>query len=364
MENEKINSSEEAEKNIESGSKLDKLDALLLNDDNDADDADYYAAEVAFDAFMAEYRDLINRSLADAAAAKAEAESQADNGQEEFLISLPKKSTAKSGKKDAPKQEIEKSEWDSKITLEPTVYEDLNEEEKPMSEEITEKTTPDMVLGEQIEDLDDQFQLSINFTGNNEPKPEEPTEKLNKYDPDKPRLVDWIFDIAEMFVFVLAAVMILTTFVFRHSVVEGSSMMNTLQDGDHLIISDLFYTPERGDIIVFEDYSTMLKKAVVKRVIGLPGETVEIIRPEGENRLIVKINGEELDEDYAYYAEYGDLPVCAPVTLGPDEIFVMGDNRKNSTDSRNSGVGPVKIDAILGKVIVRFLPFDKFGTID
>jgi signal peptidase I len=53
-------------------------------------------------------------------------------------------------------------------------------------------------------------------------------------------------------------------------------MMNTLQDGDHLIISDLFYTPERGDIIVFEDYSTSLKKAVVKRVIGLPGETVEV----------------------------------------------------------------------------------------
>jgi signal peptidase I len=74
----------------------------------------------------------------------------------------------------------------------------------------------------------------------------------------------------------LMALLIMTALIFRQAIVEGDSMNNTLQDGDRLVISKLFYTPERGDIIVFEDHSTGFKKPLVKRVIGLPGDTVEV----------------------------------------------------------------------------------------
>ena len=231
-----------------------------------------------------------------------------------------------------------------------------------MLEELPEEEAPDFDLGETA---DEKFQLSISFDGEKAEIPvEDEEEKEIEYDPENPRAIDWVFDIAEMFVIVLAVVMLLVAFVFKHSVVEGDSMNNTLENGDHLIISNLFYTPERGDIIVFEDYSTMLKKAVVKRVIGLPGETVEV-KVDKDGNVTVYIDGELLEEDYAYNAKDCKVTTSfAPVTLSEDEIFVMGDNRYHSTDSRYEGVGPIKIDSILGKVLFRFFPFDSFGGVE
>ena len=193
-----------------------------------------------------------------------------------------------------------------------------------------------------------------------------PETVIAKYDPENPRLIDSIFDFVELFAFTLVAVMLLTTFVVRHAIVSGPSMMNTLDDGDYLIISDLFYTPERGDIIVFEDYSTSLKKAVIKRVIGLPGETVEV-RLNENKEIVVYINGELLLEDYTYNAKDTNVDpntLNRPVTVGENEIFVMGDNRYHSADSRYESVGTINIDTILGKVIIRFYPFDRFGVVE
>lgn len=364
MEEEKKISTEETENDIKSTEMKDTLEALLFNDDIEADESDYYQAEIEFDAFMSEYRDLISKSLADASATR---NSEKLEGQEVFPIPLPKKQEKKSTKF-ALKSEEEKADWDDDITLEPIEYDDLTENDEPAEDIPTEIEDEDEVfdLGEQTEDTEDNFQISINFDSEQTPALVAEDPKERKYDPDKPRFMDWVFDIAEMFVFVLVAVVILTAFVFRHSIVEGNSMNNTLQDGDHLIISDLFYTPERGDIVVFEDYSTFLKKAVVKRVIGLPGETVEI-RLDSEGTVLVYINGVQLDEKYAFNACDANLDTSnynKPITLGDDEIFVMGDNRYHSTDSRISGVGPIKIDAILGKVVLRFMPFDKFGTVE
>jgi signal peptidase I len=148
--------------------------------------------------------------------------------------------------------------------------------------------------------------------------------------------------------------------------VDGESMLETLQDQDRVLVSDLFYTPERGDIVVFEDYSTSLRKAVIKRVIGLPGETVEV-RLNESGDVVVFINGELLTEEYTYNAKDCYLDPKAfnkPITVGENEIYVMGDNRYHSTDSRYESVGPINIDAILGKVIIRFFPVDKFGTVE
>ena len=203
--------------------------------------------------------------------------------------------------------------------------------------------------------------MTFTFDSNAAPEITEDEETERKYDPNKPRIIDSVFDFVELFVLTLVAVMVLTTFVFKHSVVEGSSMYSTLEDGDHLIITDLLYTPERGDIVVFEDYSTRLKKAVVKRIIGLPGETVDV-SVGSDGVYVVRINGEILEEDYDYTEANHSSPAVGTWFIEEGEVFVMGDNRYNSTDSRE--IGPIDIDTILGKVILRFFPLNKFGGVD
>ena len=173
-------------------------------------------------------------------------------------------------------------------------------------------------------------------------------------DPPKTR-VQKIFEFTELFVLTLAAVLFLLSFVFRHSIVDGDSMNKTLYDGEHLIISDLFYTPDYGDIIVFEDYSTNLRKPLIKRVIALGGDNVRIT---GNS---VFVNGVLLEEDYVYmqFNNYGGTNLTLTVPEG--ELFVMGDNRCNSTDSRVFGT--IKESTVLGRVILRFSPLQAFGTV-
>ena len=369
MADEKKLSNEETEKNNNNEEKRDKLSALMFDDDEE--DYDETSDEAEFDAFMAEYRDLIGKKLSAANVPIHEEPEEEDP--EDVLVSLPKRQPKRKKNVSDKKSSTSSSDWDDKITLAPEEYDD-GIDESDMHNELPNDSEPsDINIG--IDDLiaegneDDSFQLSFNFGNDDEAMSvdhsteETPTQK---YDPEKPRILDWVFDIAEMFVFVLLAVMILTSFIFRHSIVEGDSMMNTLEDGDHLIISDLFYTPERYDIVVFEDYSTSLRKAVIKRVIGLPGDTVEV-RLNEMGDITVYVNGELIEEDYTFNAKDAYLDpntLNKTITVPEGEIFVLGDNRYHSTDSRVGSVGTIRIDAVLGKVIIRFFPFDKFGTVD
>ncbi len=186
--------------------------------------------------------------------------------------------------------------------------------------------------------------------------------RQSAYNPDKPRFCDTAFDFIELFIISLVCVLILTSFFFRHSKVVGDSMMNTLHDGEHLIISDAFYTPERGDIVVIEDKSINLSGseemhyALVKRVIAIAGDRV-VVNSMGE----VYLNGERLDEDYVYL----DGPVYerrVDLIVPEGEIFVLGDHRNNSTDSRRFGT--VKVDCVIGRALIRVYPFEKFGKVE
>ena len=156
---------------------------------------------------------------------------------------------------------------------------------------------------------------------------------------------------------------VIVTFVGQRTKVDGHSMEPTLSDGDNLIVDKLSYRfrdPERYDIIIFpgpEEFGQ--HPYYIKRIIGMPGETVQI--KDGK----VYINDKELKSDVYGITDYIDYPGIAeePITLGDDEYFCLGDNRPVSQDSRYEEVGPVKRSIIVGKVWIRIWPLTKFGKV-
>ena len=171
----------------------------------------------------------------------------------------------------------------------------------------------------------------------------------------KKEILSWVFYIA----FVLVLTWVIITFVGQRTRVDGRSMMNTLHDGDNLIVEKLSYRfsdPKRFDIIVFPP--TGKKEYYIKRIIGLPGETVQI--DENGN---IYINGELLEENYGAETIQNPGRAVNPITLGEDEYFVMGDNRNNSKDSRSEEVGNVKRSQIIGRAWLRIWPLNKFGLL-
>ncbi len=358
-ENTRKNSTEKTE-NYTNVPESHSIDALLMEDDNALSNVESVEDNDSFQAVMQDLRSFISKEDPSLFEKKDEV---IDVDESNILVTPPPYTRKTQKNKESFEQAKNNDDWDEDITLAPQNYVDAIDNNDQIVHDIPEdEPTPDFNLGENVAQSDDKFQLSINFTGEaSKETVEEPEER--KYDPEKPRIIDWIYDFAEMIVFVLLVVMILTAFVFKHAVVEGPSMNNTLEDGEHLIISNLFYTPARGDIIVFEDYSTVLKKPVVKRVIGLPGDTVEV-KLDATGNVIVSVNGELLEENYAYNAKDSVTLTGTKTVVGEGEVFVMGDNRYHSTDSRDPGVGTIEIDSILGKVLFRFYPFDKFGTVE
>lgn len=171
-------------------------------------------------------------------------------------------------------------------------------------------------------------------------------------------LFGWVLYIAV----IVCAVHLITTYVGQRTVVAGNSMLNTLHDKDNLIIDKVSYrfrAPERYEIIVFP-YQYSEDTYYIKRIIGLPGETVQII--EG----YVYINGEKLDETYGRDVIDSDKYGIAaePIELGEDEYFVLGDNRNESADSRETSVGVLKRKDLIGRAWVRVWPLEDFGVID
>ena len=160
-------------------------------------------------------------------------------------------------------------------------------------------------------------------------------------------------------VVVVGITFLIIHYVGQRTYVSGSSMENTLSDGDNLIVDKITYRfsdPKRYDIIVFP-YQYEDNTYFIKRIIGLPGETVQIV--DGT----IYINGEVLDESYGREVMKNSGMAAEPITLGEDEYFVLGDNRNDSTDSRDPSVGKIKRNQIIGRAWVRIWPLSKIGIL-
>ena len=160
-----------------------------------------------------------------------------------------------------------------------------------------------------------------------------------------------VFEWVQPLLVALVCVTLLLTFVFRQVTVSGSSMYDTLENGDRLIVTNMFYEPQVGDIVVIS-HGQSYDHALIKRVIALEGQKLSI-------------NGVLLDEKYITGKTIEDprSPLEVPSVIPEGYVYVMGDNREHSSDSRNTNIGLIKKSDIVGKAQFRIFPFNSFGSI-
>ena len=166
-----------------------------------------------------------------------------------------------------------------------------------------------------------------------------------------------ILSISIYLLLVFCAAYLIVTYVGQRTQVSGSSMETTLSDGDHLIVDKISYRfedPERFDIIVFP-YQYDTDTYYIKRIIGMPGETVQI-----DDSGNIYVDGELLEEAYGREVIQNPGRANDPILLGDDEYFVMGDNRNNSSDSRDPSVGNIHRKDIIGRAFIRIWPFQAY----
>lgn len=193
-----------------------------------------------------------------------------------------------------------------------------------------------------------------------------------KTDNKKTTFVTDLFDWLDVFVKAIIVVVILFTALFKIATIDGQSMENTVFNGEKVIISNVFYTPKQGDIVVVSrnyknsaDCYERNSAPIIKRVIATEGQTVDIDFKKG----IVYVDGKALDEPYAKTPTNLHYDVDFPITVDKNCVFLLGDNRNDSLDSRASwiganGTGQVNERYILGKVLTRIYPLNKIGSLN
>ncbi len=171
-------------------------------------------------------------------------------------------------------------------------------------------------------------------------------------------LLGAMFDFVSIFASAVVAVSFVFMFLFRTVGVVGNSMLPTLHNGDRIVLTAFNYTPEHGDIVVTcqPSRNPAIEDTLVKRVIALGGQKVDIDFNAG----IVYVDGVALDEPYINDLTRDREDFYGPVTVPEGYVFVMGDNRNASTDSRSDSVGFIREEYIMGKALFRLMPFGDF----
>lgn len=180
-------------------------------------------------------------------------------------------------------------------------------------------------------------------------------DRLTKSEKVKKEVIEWIKSLASAVIIAL----IIVKFIFAFTVVDGRSMMPTLLDRDRLIelkFDKYFRSFKRGDIVVIKDKIQTDGNYYVKRIVGLPGEQLQLINGN------VYIDGKILEEDYTEDGIFTEGDV--DIKLGDDEYFVMGDNRQHLASRDSRAFGPIKKDTIGGRCVFRIFPFGRFGKLD
>lgn len=242
--------------------------------------------------------------------------------------------------------------------------EDIMPEVFSPEEEVFEQI-PDVQIADRNNDLLEGYDsLDSLFEELEAEKPE--SEEAEAIDTDKltgdvkaRKVVDWFFDFLEVFTICMACIIVFFSFVARLTRVDGKSMNDTLQNGEYLLVSDLFYEPAVGDIVVLQNTSLsteQLRNPLVKRVMAVGGETIRISIDGTVS--VTGADGEvrQLDQSFIKKEPYQNRIGEQTVVVPEGYVFVMGDNRNNSTDSRDSRVGLVDERCIFGKAYFRVLP--------
>ena len=226
--------------------------------------------------------------------------------------------------------------------------------------ELFDSESPDQVISD-IKGKEDITPSGENMTDDS------PMDNKRSDGPQK-NIILYLHDLVHL----LAIVIVVSLLLMRVVVVSGTSMTNTLMDGDYLLVlSNIFYKdPQAGDIIVASKDSFDNGAPIVKRVIAVEGQTVDIDFREG----VVYVDGKALDEPYTKTATTLQEGVEFPLTVEKDCIFVLGDNRNGSRDSRSPDIGLINKQEVLGKVFFLFLPgvdeddrsrdFGRIGVVD
>jgi len=197
------------------------------------------------------------------------------------------------------------------------------------------------------------------LTDDKQPEEESFNNALYSDPPFYKKVFSFFWEIVKVVVVSLAIIIPIRVYVIQPFIVEGASMQPNFEDGQYLIIDEISYRfspPQRGDVVIFHPPNDQ-KTYYIKRLIGLPGETIEL--KDGGFFIYNQDNtaGYRLDE--IKYLDNSNITQRGKTQLQPDEYYLVGDNRDNSLDSRR--FGPVKLANIKGKVLVRAFPFNDFS---